>query len=113
MLLDSISTCTSKRNAYPKLYKELSVPVINDNNSTVRVYTDRKYIPIARLTDCKQVDIPRVYRIAGNFGEVFNLANWRVCGKSPNLKPAKYCDIALYVCDRYRSSPNLKLANMF
>ena len=26
------------------------------------------------------------YHIAGNFGEVFNLANWQVCGKSPNLK---------------------------
>ena len=24
------------------------------------------------------------YRIAGKFGEVFNLANWRACGKSPN-----------------------------
>ena len=24
------------------------------------------------------------YRIAGNFGEVFNLANWRFYGKSPN-----------------------------
>ena len=40
------------------------------------------------------------YRTAGNFGEVFNLANWRVCGKSPNLKLANYCDIALYVCSR-------------
>ena len=28
------------------------------------------------------------YRIAGNFGEVFNLANWRFYGKSPNLKSA-------------------------
>ena len=27
-----------------------------------------------------------IYRIAGNFGEVFNLANWRFYGKSPNLK---------------------------
>ena len=25
-------------------------------------------------------------RIAGNFGEVFNLANWQIYGKSPNLK---------------------------
>ena len=28
-----------------------------------------------------------VYRTARNFGEVFNLVNWRVYGKSPNLKP--------------------------
>ena len=25
-----------------------------------------------------------VYHTAGNVGEVFNLANWQVCGKSPN-----------------------------
>ncbi len=24
------------------------------------------------------------YRIVGNFGEVFNLVNWRFCRKSPN-----------------------------
>ena len=29
-----------------------------------------------------------IYRIAGNFGEVFNLANWRFYGRSPNLKSA-------------------------
>ena len=28
------------------------------------------------------------YRIVGNFGEVFNLANWQFYGKSPNLKSA-------------------------
>ena len=28
------------------------------------------------------------YRIVGNFGEVFNLANWRFYGKLPNLKSA-------------------------
>ena len=39
-----------------------------------------------------------IYRIVGKFGEVFNLATLR--------KIAKYCDIALCVCDRYRSSPN-------
>ena len=27
------------------------------------------------------------YRIAGNFGEVFNVVNWRFCGKSPKLNP--------------------------
>ena len=26
------------------------------------------------------------YRIAENFGKVFNLANWRFYGRSPNLK---------------------------
>ena len=50
------------------------------------------------------------YRIAGNFGEDFNLATLQKIAK---FKTANYCDIALRVCDRYRSSPNLKLANMF
>ena len=27
-----------------------------------------------------------IYRIAGKFGKVFDLANWRVCGNSPNKK---------------------------
>ena len=26
----------------------------------------------------------------GNFGEVFYLANWLICGESPILKPAKF-----------------------
>ena len=26
------------------------------------------------------------YRITGKFGDGFNLANWRVCSNSPNLK---------------------------
>ena len=29
-----------------------------------------------------------IYRIAGNFGEVFNLVDWQFYGKSPNLKSA-------------------------
>ena len=29
-----------------------------------------------------------MYRIAGNFGKVFNLANWRFYRKSQNLKSA-------------------------
>ena len=29
-----------------------------------------------------------IYRIEGNVGEVFNLANWQFYGKSPNLKNA-------------------------
>ena len=29
-----------------------------------------------------------IYRIAVNFGEVFNLANWRFYGRLPNLKSA-------------------------
>ena len=34
------------------------------------------------------VNVDTEYRIVGNFGEVFNLANWRFYGKSPNLKSA-------------------------
>ena len=41
------------------------------------------------------------YHIAGNFGEVFNLANWQFCGKSPNLKPA---NIILYTIALCRSA---------
>ena len=47
-----------------------------------------------------------MYRIAGNFGEVFNLANWQFSGKPPNLQSAIFysdkilTNIAslLYVC---------------
>ena len=35
-----------------------------------------------------QIIIPVTYRIVGNFGEVFNLANWQFYWKSPNLKSA-------------------------
>ena len=42
-----------------------------------------------------------VYRIAGNFGEVFNLANWRFCGKSPNLNVA---NIISYTTTLYGSA---------
>ena len=38
------------------------------------------------------------YRIAGNFGKVFNLANWRFCGKSPNLKPANIISHTITLC---------------
>ena len=36
--------------------------------------------------------------IVGNFGKVFNLVNWRFCGKSLNLKPTNIISytIALY-----------------
>ena len=56
------------------------------------------------------------------FGEVFNLANWRFSGKSPNLKSADIisCTIAeslgtrLYCSMRRRLQlPNLKSANAF
>ena len=29
-----------------------------------------------------------IHRIVGNFGEVFNLANWQFYGELPNLKSA-------------------------
>ena len=37
-----------------------------------------------------------IYRIAGNFGEVFNLANWRFHGRSPNLKSAIFYSDDMY-----------------
>ena len=39
-----------------------------------------------------------VYCIARNFGEVFNLANWRFCGQSPNLKPANIISYTIALC---------------
>ena len=64
--------------------------------------------------------------IVGNFGEVFNLANWRFCGKSPNLKSANIisCTISHYVealaitklkthqCILMTDLPNLMLAKV-
>ena len=41
------------------------------------------------------------YRTAGNFGEVFNLANWRILEKSPNLKSA---NIIVNACAQMRHS---------
>ena len=40
-----------------------------------------------KCTKKKHVHVHVMYRITGNFDEVFNLANWRFCEKSPNLKP--------------------------
>ena len=37
-------------------------------------------------TVCTVCTVCNIYRIAGNFGEVFNLANWQFYGISPNLK---------------------------
>ena len=44
-----------------------------------------------------------VYRIAGNFGKVFNLANWQFCGKSPNLKPANIISYTIVLCGSARN----------
>ena len=46
------------------------------------------HIYICINTILSVVVIITTYRIAGNFGEVFNLANLRFYGKSPNLKSA-------------------------
>ena len=65
------------------------------------------------------------YRIAGNFGVVFNLANWRFCRNSPNLKPATIFHTLLHYaealaiakfkvcqCILMTDSPNLMLAKV-
>ena len=65
------------------------------------------------------------YCIAGNFGKVFNLANWRFCGKSPNLKPANIISYTvdyaealaiakfkIHQCILKTDSPNLMLAKV-
>ena len=47
-----------------------------------------------------QVDIQTKVHIsiAGNFGEIFNLANWRFCRKSPNLKSANIISCTIALC---------------
>ena len=63
------------------------------------------------------------YRIAGNFGEVFNLVNWRFNGKSPNLKPyfihyrsmrkrSRLPNFKIRQCILMTDSPNLMLAKV-
>ena len=53
------------------------------------------------------------YCIAGNFGEVFNLVNWRFCGKSPNFKSANIISCTIALCGGACKSPNLKSTNAF
>ena len=66
-----------------------------------------------------------MYRIAGNIGECFNLANWRFWKKPPNLNPfnpfmttvdtAKWRRIAklkLAKCRLWSKPPNFLLANI-
>ena len=48
--------------------------------------------------------LKQVYRIAGNFGEGFNLANWRISGKR-QIKAHQYA-----VTRMIGNSPNLKFA---
>ena len=36
------------------------------------------------------------YSTEGNFGKVFNLVNWQICGKSPNLKSANIFNYAVF-----------------
>ena len=47
------------------------------------------------------------YCIAGNFGEVCNLANWQFCGKLPNLKPADIIFVPHRSMQKGLQSPNL------
>ena len=68
-----------------------------------------------------------IYHIAENFGEIFNLANWRFSAKLPNLKPINkllFHTLSLYVevlaiakfkihqCIPMTDSPNLMLAKV-
>ena len=62
---------------------------------------------------CMMVVGSLTYCIAGNFGEIFNLANWRFCGKSPNLKPTNNYFIHCRTTRKRSRSPNLKFANAF
>ena len=53
----------------------------------------------------------RSYRIAGNSGKVFNLANWQFYRKSPNLKSAIFYSDDMYTywdlsCHQIKNSPN-------
>ena len=61
-----------------------------------------KILKHERVTACDVTDvtsaIETTYRIVGNFGEVFNLANWRFCGKLPNLKPANIISYTVALC---------------
>ena len=56
------------------------------------------------------------YRIAGNFGKVFNLANWRFYERSPNLKiHTGICHVAKFKNRQIvlgTDSPNLMLAKV-
>ena len=70
-----------------------------------------------------------LYRITGNFGEIFNLAIWWFCGKLPNLKSANIISytiaISLYAqalaiakfkicqCILMTDLPNLMLTKVF
>ena len=53
-------------------------------------------------------DIRCNYRIARNFSEVFNLANWQFCRKSPSLKPANIISHTIALC---RSSCDHQIKN--
>ena len=52
-----------------------------------------------------------IYRIAGYFGEVFNLANWRVCEKSSNLKLPSLVILHYAYATSINHSQILKLTN--
>ena len=49
-----------------------------------------------------KLKINRLYHIEGNFGMVFNLANWQFCGKSPNLKPTNIISYTIALCGSAR-----------
>ena len=75
-----------------------------------------------RITNKERLLSIIIYCIAGNFGEVFNLVNWRFYGKSPNLKSAIFysdipgiCHAAKFKTRQFvpgTDSPNLMLAKV-
>ena len=53
----------------------------------LRVKTAEFLVNEGANVNSKDKDGVSNYCIVGKLGEVFNLANWRICGKSANLKP--------------------------
>ena len=74
--------------------------------------------PAADISHAPQQVVPNSYIImviqySGKFGEVLiNFGDLATLRKIAKFKTAKYCNIALCVCDRYRSSPNLPICSV-
>ena len=60
--------------------------------------------------------IVKIYRIAENFGKVFNLVNWRFCGKSLHLlhyaEALAIAKLKIHQCIRMTDLPNLILTKV-
>ena len=89
--------CSNTPTAQHKPRKELTIPSLPRSSqleylfdtSSGNTWPD----PVDRPAGCAHTKFgvaPVLCVLAGNFGEVFNLANWRFSGKSPNLNLAKF-----------------------